>query len=178
MVSSVFIAAAGLLSLERLAYVWISRKPEVFRAACQASGVSFAEDPVEAVRNLFLGFKVLQAAVFTWWCLEHGGGVVAPVSGEFVVLASGLLLIVVGQVLSTAVFWRLGKVGVFYGHNFGRHVPYCRAFPFSLCAHPQYFGAVLSIWGLFLMMRFPNADWLALPLLETAYYAVGARLER
>jgi methylene-fatty-acyl-phospholipid synthase len=176
--SGVFIAAACLLSLERVSYVWISRKPDAFRAACQASGVSLAEDPVEAVRTLFLAFKVLQAAVFTWWCLAHGGGVLATASHDPAVIASGAVLIVVGQVLSSAVFWRLGTVGVFYGHNFGHHVPRCRAFPFSLCAHPQYFGAVLSIWGLFLLMRFPHADWMALPLLETAYYAMGAWLER
>lgn len=178
MASGVFIAAAGLLSLERVSYVWISRKPEAFRAVCHASGVSLAQDPIEAVRTLFFAFKVLQGAVFTWWCLEHGGGVLATASDDTVVMASGVVLIVVGQVLSSAVFWRLGRVGVFYGHNFGHHVPYCRAFPFSLCEHPQYFGAVLSIWGLFLLMRFPQADWMALPLLETAYYAIGARLER
>lgn len=180
-IPAVFIVAAGLLSLERLSYVWISRRPEVFRAACQASGVALVDapiEPIEAVRTLFVGFKLLQAGVFAWWCLAHGGGVIAPASDAAVVRTSGLALMVAGQVLSTAVFWRLGRVGVFYGRNFGFSVPQCRTFPFSLCAHPQYLGAVVSIWGLFLMMRFPHSDWMALPLLETVYYGVGARLER
>jgi hypothetical protein len=36
----------------------------------------------------------------------------------------------------------------------------------------------MSIWGFFVVMRFPNPDWIALPLLQTVYYVVGARLER
>jgi hypothetical protein len=44
-------------------------------------------------------------------------------------------------------------------------------------AHPQYVGAVLTIWGVFLIVRFPHGDWLVLPALETVYYALGARFE-
>jgi phosphatidyl-N-methylethanolamine N-methyltransferase len=36
----------------------------------------------------------------------------------------------------------------------------------------------MTIWGVFLIARFPNPDWFVLPVLETAYYAIGARLER
>lgn len=44
--------------------------------------------------------------------------------------------------------------------------------------HPQYVGAVLSIWGFFILLRYPEPDdWVTLPLLETAYYALGARFE-
>jgi phosphatidyl-N-methylethanolamine N-methyltransferase len=50
-------------------------------------------------------------------------------------------------------------------------------FPYSVLSHPQYVGAVLTIWGLFLMLRFPAADWYLLPLLETVYYAAGSCLE-
>ena len=47
-----------------------------------------------------------------------------------------------------------------------------------MCDDPQYVGTVLSIWGFFLVMRFPHDDWLVLPVLETIYYTLGARLER
>ena len=72
---------------------------------------------------------------------------------------------------------RLGTVGVFYGDRLGHDVAWCERFPFSFCAHPQYVGVVLTIWGFFFGMRFPHDDWFVLPALETLYYAVGARLE-
>lgn len=34
------------------------------------------------------------------------------------------------------------------------------------------------MWGLFLLVRYPNADWWIVPAIETAYYTAGARLER
>jgi methylene-fatty-acyl-phospholipid synthase len=57
-------------------------------------------------------------------------------------------------------------------------LPWCRAFPFSVLQHPQYVGTVLSIWGFFLVMRFPHDDWYLLPIVETVYYALGAYFEQ
>ena len=56
-------------------------------------------------------------------------------------------------------------------------MPRCRAFPFSLLAHPQYVGTLLTIWGGFMLVRFSHEDWWALPLLETVYYLGGMWLE-
>ena len=83
-----------------------------------------------------------------------------------------------GQILNVSVFYRLGKVGVYYGVRFGHPVPWCNDFPFLLLRHPQYVGAVMSIWGFFLIMRFPHGDWFVLPALETVYYAMGAYYEQ
>src|SRR5262245_53735664 len=52
-----------------------------------------------------------------------------------------------------------------------------RWWPFSLLAHPQYVGTVLTIWGLFLALRFPHDDSYALPVIETLYYAAATWLE-
>lgn len=82
-------------------------------------------------------------------------------------------MIVFGQFLNFSVFFRLGKTGVFYGAQFDYPVPWVSAFPFSFIRHPQYLGVLLSIWGFFIVMRFPNDDWLYLPLLQTAYYVWG-----
>ncbi len=90
----------------------------------------------------------------------------------------GMGLIVFGQILNLSVFYRLGKTGVFYGNRFGHQIPWCRRFPFSWFKHPQYVGALLSIWGFFLVMRFPHDDWYLLPALETVYYVLGAHFER
>ena len=61
------------------------------------------------------------------------------------------VMVVVGQALNFGVFYRLGAIGVFFGDRLGHEVPWCRAFPFSWIAHPQYAGTVLTIWGLFLV---------------------------
>jgi methylene-fatty-acyl-phospholipid synthase len=163
--------SAVLLSVERVFYIWVARAPE------QARSLLPNLDPVRVIECLFYGFKVLQLAVFVWWSSAFGQEFQASQHSP-AALALGIAAIVVGQTLSTSVFLRLGRVGVFYGAEFGRDVSKTREFPFSLCAHPQYVGAVLSIWGLFLIVRFPSEDWWVLPALETAYYAIGARLER
>jgi methylene-fatty-acyl-phospholipid synthase len=92
-------------------------------------------------------------------------------------IALGVVSIVVGQILNFAVFRRLGHVGVFYGARFGLDVPWVTGFPFSVLAHPQYVGTTLTIWGLFIAVRFPHDDWAVLPLLETLYYYLGAQIE-
>jgi methylene-fatty-acyl-phospholipid synthase len=167
----IFLVAALLLSLERICYIWIWRHPHRFRAIWADA------DPVDALRYLFYGFKFLQLAVFAGWCYFYGGAI-WPARIEPPAMALGMTLLIAGQGLKFSVFYRLGNVGVFYGKRFGHHVPWIRSFPFSVFEHPQYLGAVLSIWGLFLILRFPHADWYALPMLETIYYAIGARFER
>ena len=171
------LVAAALLSVERVCYVWVWRRPEQFRAVSRVLLTVAFGDPVDALRALFYVFKGIQIAVFAGWCYAFGGSVWPPAaSGPWLVL--GTMMIAVGQTLNLSVFHRLGDVGVFYGNRFGYEVPWRTAFPFSMLVHPQYVGAVLSIWGLFVVMRFPHGDWFVLPLLETVYYAVGARLER
>ncbi len=134
-------------------------------------------DRVDVLRWAFYGFKVLQAAIFLAWCDAFGGGTRwTPPGPAVLTLAAGL--VGVGQFLNVSVFYRLGSVGVFYGTHFGYTVPWTGDFPFSWLKHPQYVGAVLSIWGGFLAARFPQPDWWALPLLESVYYGIGARLER
>lgn len=168
------VIAAGLLAIERASYVWIARQPDRF---VRTGGYASADEAVDGVRRLFYAFKVLQLGVFTWWCLRDGG----PdhwLSGRAAVVGAGLALIAVGQALNAAVFHRLGTAGMFYGAEFGLRLPRSQAFPFSWFRHPQYVGTLLSIWGLFLLARFPADDWYVLPAIETVYYAAGARLER
>jgi methylene-fatty-acyl-phospholipid synthase len=135
-------------------------------------------EPVAVLQKLFYCFKVIQLAVFFGWCYVYGQGSPAPHSGGMFSLVVGGALIVVGQILNFSVFRRLGKIGVFYGNKFGYEIPWCREFPFSLLKHPQYVGTLLSIWGLFLALRFPHDDWYLLPTLETVYYALGAYFEQ
>jgi hypothetical protein len=173
-----FLLAAALLSLERICYLWIWRNPHAFRALCARALHSRTSDPVTALQYLFYGFKVLQCAVFIGWCYVYGNGSLLPITGSAATIGYGIVLIIGGQLLNASVFYRLGKVGVFYGNRFGHNIAWCRRFPFSVFDHPQYVGALLSIWGFFLLMRFPHDDWFILPALETLYYSVGAYFER
>lgn len=168
--------AAVLLALERVCYVAVWKEPARFRHAV-LGWVGPAADPVGTLANLFVAFKVVQAAVFLGWCLYFGGGELLPPRAPLSVLAAGTALITAGQVLNAAVFVRLGVAGVFYGNRFGHAVHWRYGFPFSWLRHPQYVGTVATIWGVFFALRFPNPDWIVLPLLETAYYVVGAFLE-
>jgi phosphatidyl-N-methylethanolamine N-methyltransferase len=169
--------AAALLGVERACYVWIVWAPRSFRRWCARPGIARWGEPVAVVRALFWAFKGLQVLVFLGWCYAHGDGPLAPAGHRVVPLAIGGLLAIVGQVLNALVFYRLGWTAVFFGDRLGYAVTRCQAFPFSVLRHPQYVGAVLTIWGVFVAGRFPYDDWYVLPLLETVYYAVGAYLE-
>jgi methylene-fatty-acyl-phospholipid synthase len=165
-----WLVAALLLSVERVCYIWVARAPDHFRRSWARTPGTRDVSPVDVVHGLFLGFKVLQAAVFLAWCHSYGDGRLWPPEGPMGVVLAGACLVAAGQGLSAAVFYRLGRVGVFYGNRFDEHVPWCREFPFSVLQHPQYVGALLTIWGFFILMRFPHDDWWALPVVETVYY--------
>jgi methylene-fatty-acyl-phospholipid synthase len=170
-----FVAAAGALAVERVAYGWIYNNPQRFAIAARRVPIPGGLDPVSFLELLFFVFKLVQAAVFVAWCLEHGGVVVS--SDRALALTTGVTMIGAGQYLNLRVFQLLGREGVFFGNRFGLVLPWQQRFPFSWMRHPQYVGASLTIWGLFLALRFPAADWIVLPLLETAYYAAGSLFE-
>jgi phosphatidyl-N-methylethanolamine N-methyltransferase len=162
-----------LLTLERGSYVWIAQRPEAFRSLCAGRGIAWIGEPVTVVAVLFATFKVVQISVFlSWWYVHEGAHLAAPAA-----LAVAGALVLVGQALNFGVFYRLGAVGVFFGDRLGHEVPWCRAFPFSWIAHPQYVGTVVTIWGLFLASRFPHPDWYVLPAVATLFYSVSAHLE-
>lgn len=174
----ILIACTLLLSLERIAYYLVWRHPAPFRAYCEQRLGSWWGGPVDVLQKSFYFFKVVQVTVFLFWCAYFGHGwLPLPTAGLPAAVAGGLL-IAAGMVLNLCVFYRLGKTGVFYGNKLGYHIPWKQGFPFSPFRHPQYVGAVLSIWGFFLIMRYPHPDWIALPIVETALYTIGARHER
>ena len=172
----IFIGAAALLALERVFYVWVWHRTEAFQSLARQGPLARIESPVDVLRLFFYGFKVIQGAVFLAWWLYFGDGSIGLSDSPSVWLAAATAL-AVGQALNLAVFWRIGYAGVFYGNRLGHDIPWQTGFPFSVIAHPQYVGTVLTIWGLFLLVRFPEPDWLVIPVLETLYYALGARYE-
>ena len=178
MVLVALVVAGTLLSLERVCYIGITRAPGAFRRWCARPRVAWFGEPVAIVQRLFIAFKALQLLVFAGWCWafdDDPGGIAHHDTRMLVVVL--VVLGTIGQLLVWAVFYRLGKIGVFYGDWLGHDVPWCSGFPFSVLAHPQYVGTVLTIWAFFLATRFPSRDWYLLPLLETAYYIAGALFE-
>jgi len=170
--------AVTLLSVERFTYAVVWHAPDAFRQWSSRGALARAGDPTDVLALLFVAFKGLQILVFLTWCAVHSHGNLKPYSPDLSVLLFGAILIAAGQTLNVSVFRVLGKAGVFYGNRLGHSVPWRRTFPFTWFEHPQYVGAVLSIWGFFVLMRFPADDWLVIPVIETVYYALGAFFER
>ena len=169
--------AAILLSPERVCYIAIARAPDAFLRLCARQRWARGGGPTAVVEGLFYVFKGLQFAVFIGWCYVHGGAFPLPVLDNPFAVALAAGLVIPGQILVVATFYRLGRIGVFFGDQLGYVVRRCHAFPFSLLSHPQYVGTMLTIWGGFLLVRFPHDDWYALPALETIYYLAGMWLE-
>ncbi len=175
----VFLACAFLLAIERLTYWWVWNYPDSFSTRVSGRPKCLGEgDPVEALKRLFLAFKGIQIAVMIGWSMWFAQTWLPWPTAPTPLLVAGLAVLLAGQVLNAAVFWRLGREGVFYGTRFGREIEWQTGFPFSLVPHPQYLGALISVWAFMMIMRFPNPDWWALPLLMTVYYTAGARVER
>lgn len=170
--------AAALLGIERVTYWWAWNHPRKFAARARARRAISGGDPVIALRRLFYLFKAIQLSVLVGWCvLFSDSGTPWPTAPPDA-FAIGALLLVLGQALNIGVLVRLGSEGVFYGNRFGRETEWKTGFPFSFGDHPQYLGALLSVWGFMLIMRYPNPDWIVPALISTAWYAWGAQVER
>ena len=178
MYSGVLPLAAAALAIERLVYIWISRRPDTLERLLSRWSLLSSAGAINVLAGLFGVFKVVQLAVFFTWCGLYSRLQPSHSWPDYDAIVAGALLIVGGQLLNLRVFHLLGRTGVFYGTRFGAQLPWRTDFPFSVMSHPQYVGACMSVWGFFLVMRFPYDDWYVLPILETAYYAAGSVLER
>jgi len=167
-----------LLALERLTYWWAWNHPRRFEIMAKRLPGTRDVDAVDALRRLFLLFKLIQIGVLLGWCIAFGDTWAPLPTAPTGLVVVGLLLLGFGQLLNFSVMARLGRDGVFYGNRFGRTIEWRTGFPFSIVPHPQYLGALLSVWAFMLIMRYPNPDWIALPLASTILYAWGAWVER
>lgn len=52
-----------------------------------------------------------------------------------------------GQSLNAGIFNAIGHAGVYYGFKLGHQIPWVDGFPFNVVSHPQYVGAVMSVWA-------------------------------
>jgi protein-S-isoprenylcysteine O-methyltransferase Ste14 len=164
---------AGLLALcvlspQSITYSLAMLRPRALETPLtRLSGNS--SDPVEGLRRLFLAFKAVQVVAVLGWTVWFGDLLAGPTASLPVVLA-GAALFLAGQGLVFAGWRRLGTEGVLYGAHFGRDIPWVRGFPFSWVRHPLYVGAWMTVWGALLVLRYPNPDWVVIPLIETCNY--------
>lgn len=112
-------------------------------------------EPEVAMGLLSDGIKVVQfallAAVTDW-----GVAARAPAAAW----ATFGVLVGVGQLLNLAVYYRLGRRGVYYGVRFGRRIPWVTSFPYSHLRHPQFTGTSLCVVGLAATTALPLAPLL------------------
>lgn len=95
-------------------------------------------------------------------------------------LLLGCFFIACGQVLNFAVYNALGADGVCYGFLFGKDIPWVTGFPFNIgIRHPQYVGAVISLWGFFMIFVTPKTlgPSIAGALLISVYYTLIGKME-
>ena len=170
--------AAAILSLERMFYALAWHRPATIHWLHRTPMLRQLGAPTEVVRLFFIVFKVLQFGVFAgWWIYFTETSGPRGAVPEFALLL-GASLIAFGQMLNVSVFARLGNHGVFYGCRLGYTVPWQNRFPFTWLRHPQYVGTVLSIWGLFIVLRYPAPDWWIIPVIEVGLYTLSAHVEQ
>lgn len=125
-------------------------------------------------------FKLVQVVAFSLWYLPRFGLDLPPTLPDLPSMALAAYLLVFGQVLNACVWHQIGIEGVCYGVKFGRKIPWCTQFPYSVMNDPQYFGAIMTVWGLFLLTSGAVAspvEWITIPVIETILYAVSMKVE-
>jgi len=81
-VDEFFLVAAVLLSFDRICYLRIWFAPAAFQVWSARFPLAWIGEPVDALRFLFYGFKILQFTVFVGSCYFHGDGSLLSFGGS------------------------------------------------------------------------------------------------
>jgi hypothetical protein len=146
------------LSLPHLLYVIVWTRPRIWVDFCDYWGLG---EPFHAFAGSAHLLKMIQMTALLHWI--YGPNFVSVntiqriIRDAFDLLQSDiprtiliLQLIGIGQLLNVAVYKAIGEAGVYYGTRLGIKVAWVNSFPFTVLADPQYLGATLTFWGLFL----------------------------
>ena len=163
------------LSLERLFYGVVWHRPKAVSKL--AKKFSHEQLEPEFILSAVSAFKLVQVAVFASWYYLHFGMELPPVRPTFPTVLASICTFAIGQVLNLSVWYQIGKDGVCYGIKYGRSVPWCTSFPYNVMAHPQYTGAILTVWGMFgLLSQSAPSDWFSIPIIETVLYVLSMKV--
>lgn len=148
-----------LLSPERIFYiVVVNYNPHIVTNF-------FPKNEVRFISNMCLFFKMYQMGIFYLYFISYG------IHLNFSLL--GILLILKGQLLNLYCFYLLKEDGIFYGNQFNKQLPWITTFPYNIMQNPQFFGVVLSIWGIW----FNTTDPYTIPMISSILYYIGAKIE-
>ncbi len=179
------IKAFFLLAIERILYAYWYCYPKHFERAVRRGsfGYRIQQEPLlwKCAMKLGMYVKVFQFSVVIADLVLR-----CNLTNPFLSLSSsspealywaifGAVLILIGQGLNYAVFKALKPIGVYYGYEFGYDVKMVSCFPYNtgFISDPQYWGVVLCIWGIYLML---GASSYIVPLLETFWYVMSMKV--
>jgi methylene-fatty-acyl-phospholipid synthase len=172
----------AILSFPHAFYFVLWKWPKLWMRAVKK--LLRTSDPCDVMATCAHGLKILQAVAIVYWLSTH---CVDDCSVHAVLLQPGwrllcgVFLIAVGQTLNVSVYMAIGKHGVYYGHKFGKRIPWCTKFPYNFrLSHPQYVGGVLTFWGCAALLWLPSlvdAGLGVVCLVWTAYYVATACVE-
>lgn len=137
-----------LVAFPHLFYAFVWFQPHLFRALAGPCR------PVQVFAAVASVLKLVQGLAVAAWLLEK-----SPVPWKkWPERISALqwcgfaLLVGVGQALNVSLYRAIGMRGVYYGTKLGEEVPWHDGYPFTIVAHPQYVGSVLTLWGGYLLL--------------------------
>lgn len=163
-------AVCGILTLPHLLYAWLWMRPQDLR--------NIAERPVATFANLAYALKGVQFATVVYWWMQTHQGVFEWKDTNVVQVLLAAALLASGQALNVGIYRAIGKPGVYYGCRLGETVPWHDGFPFNVVRHPQYVGAVLTVWGMVsLVFRVLHPGLLGVATFWTGLYTVTALIE-
>ena len=136
--------------------LWLMPAP--WCAICRGLGF----DPSELMAYCAHAFKALQFYTIYELCKDDlimPQDWLAQLDETVVVICVSLILL--GQLLNSAVYQQLGTRGVYYGVRFGHTIPWCTAFPYNIewLKNPQYWGTILTFVGMAPLLQIPP-QWL------------------
>ena len=187
-----------LLALPNAIYIWLWIAPEAWitttKRATPIFGGSWPSDKTgqgdkacQYLAVLAHTIKMIQAACVVAWFRLYSpdsltpSGVLAQPAWRLVLGFAGLVF---GQCLNVAIYAAIGRNGVYYGSRLGAPLgPWCSGFPFNIPVvgrHPQYTGALLSLWGGVLLTADDSATAAGFPqvaILWTIFYIITGIVE-
>jgi hypothetical protein len=173
-----------LLGIERFLYGYVFHFPQDFIDRCRSGffGKAFPGDDGKtlsspywkSVMKLSMLVKVFQFSVVLYDLLvQNEMHFTAPS------VIVGAILVVAGQRLNMSAYNALGFIGVYYGYELGYPVKRVIGFPYNLgISDPQYWGVVLTIFGLYIGVGLANAgeNGMLIPSMELFWYLTSMQL--
>jgi len=171
-----------LLGIERLLYGYFYLYTDHFKTSVRNGkfGKRIQSEPLYWKCAMMLGIyvKIFQFSVIIYDIVRRCTLCYPFLSTQTVYIrlsaVIGIILFLIGQILNMAVFQALGPIGVYYGYQLGYVVPRVNIFPYNtFIIDPQYWGVVLCVWGLYLMV---GSDSFVVPLLESFWYIMSMEI--